>query len=256
MLAQFLLNQLGYRARVAIVPPRKPGWRSLLRAQRPALQCYLRGYKPRSTLLRRRSQEALLVLHVPHRGPAAKGKIDMNVASTPIFRVPNHVSTRKGTGKSADIMVSTVVPEQLISYYKSIPQCDYSVYANAAVAPASREMVLAALRPAIAGKSETEAAALLLDYVQHAFEYATDGDQFGYEKPFFVEELYYYPKCDCEDRSVFYRFLVRELLGLDVVLLEVPNHLATAVRFSTPPGGDCVQVGSTAYTPLCDPPPT
>ncbi len=116
-------------------------------------------------------------------------------------------------------MVSTVVPEQLISYYKSIPQCDYSVYANAAVAPASREIVLAALRPAIAGKSETEAAALLLDYVQHAFEYATDGDQFGYEKPFFVEELYYYPKCDCEDRSVFYRFLVRELLGLDVVLL-------------------------------------
>ncbi len=45
---------------------------------------------------------------------------------------------------------------------------------------------------------------------------------------------------------------MRELLGLDVVLLEYPNHLATAVRFSTPPGGDCVQVGNSIYT-VCDP---
>ena len=250
VLAQFLLNQLGYRARVAIVPSEN----RLALYFAPNVQLYgvifvdINGVRYYDAEAKRPYSFYMC----PKEAPAAKGKIDMNVASTPIFKGSNHVSTRKGTGKSADIMVSTVVPEQLISYYKSIPQCDYSVYANAAVAPGFKEMVLAALRPAVAGKSETEAAALLLDYVQHAFEYATDGDQFGYEKPFFVEELYYYPKCDCEDRSVFYRFLVRELLGLDVVLLEYPNHLATAVRFSPPPGGDCVQVGNSIYT-VCDP---
>lgn len=250
VLAQFLLNQLGYRARVAIVPSEN----RLALYFAPNVQLYgvifvdvngvryfdIDAKKPYSFYM------------CPKEAPAAKSLVDMNVAKTPLFKGSDHVSTRKGTGKSADMIVSTVVPEQLISYYKDIPQCDYSVYTNAAVDPGFKEMVLSALRPAIAGKSETEAAGLLLDYVQHAFEYATDGDQFGYEKPFFVEELYYYPKCDCEDRSVFYRFLVRELLGLDVVLLEYPNHIATAVRFNSTVGGDCVNIGGRNYT-VCDP---
>ena len=67
--------------------------------------------------------------------------------------------------------------------------------------------------------------------MQTAFDYKTDGDQFGYEKPFFVDELFYYPYSDCEDRAVLYSYLVRTLMGLDVVLLEYPNHMATAVLF-------------------------
>lgn len=250
VLAQFLLNQLGYRARVAIVPSEN----RLALYFAPNVQLYgvifvdMNGVRYYDA----EAKKPYSFYMCPKEAPAAKGKIDMNVASAPMFKGTGRIATRKGTGKSAAMTVTTSVPEQLISYYKSIPQCDYSVYTNAAIDPGFKAEVLAALRPAVAGKSETEAAALLLDYVQHAFEYATDGDQFGYEKPFFVEELYYYPKCDCEDRSVFYRFLVRELLGLDVVLLEYPNHLATAVRFSTPPGGDCVQVGNSIYT-VCDP---
>ena len=44
--------------------------------------------------------------------------------------------------------------------------------------------------------------------------------------------LFYYPYCDCEDRSVLYSYLVRNLLKLDVVLLDYPNHIATAVCFN------------------------
>ncbi|MDE6611328.1 MAG: hypothetical protein K2K22_02090, partial [Muribaculaceae bacterium] len=250
VLAQFLLNQLGYRARVAIVPSEN----RLALYIAPDVQLYgvifvdLNGIRYYDI----EAKKPYSFYMCPKEAPAAKAKIDMHIARTPAFDTATRSAVRKGTGKSAAMQVSATVPEALIDYYSRIPQCDYSVYANATVDPAFKSKVLADLRPAIAGKSETEAAALLLDYVQHAFEYATDGDQFGYEKPFFVEELYYYPKCDCEDRSVFYRFLVRELLGLDVVLLEYPNHIATAVRFNSTVGGDCVSIGGRNYT-VCDP---
>ena len=107
-------------------------------------------------------------------------------------------------------------------------------------------------RPKLAGKDEIEAAGLLLNFVQTAFEYKTDGDQFGYEKPFFVDELFYYPYSDCEDRAVLYACLVRELLGLEVVLLDYPRHIATAVCFGRPVEGDYVELNGKRYV-VCDP---
>ena len=80
--------------------------------------------------------------------------------------------------------------------------------------------ILPPLQDAIQGKTETDAANILLNFVQTAFLYQTDHEQFGYEKPFFVEETFYYPYCDCEDRAVLYAYLVKELLGLDIVLLN------------------------------------
>lgn len=112
--------------------------------------------------------------------------------------------------------------------------------------------LMAQLKSQVGAADKHKAAGMLLDFVQKGFEYATDDEQFGYEKPFFVEELFYYPKCDCEDRSILYRHLVKSLLGLDVVLLDYPNHIATAVRFGDDIPGDYVNVGGVKYT-VCDP---
>ena len=49
----------------------------------------------------------------------------------------------------------------------------------------------------------------------------------------FIEENFYYPKNDCEDRAIFYAFLIRNLLGLDVHLVHFPGHECTAVCFGT-----------------------
>lgn len=66
-------------------------------------------------------------------------------------------------------------------------------------------------------------------WVQTGFRYQTDGEQFGYEKPFFIEETFYYPACDCEDRSILFARLVSRLLRKEVILLDYPGHVATAV---------------------------
>ena len=43
------------------------------------------------------------------------------------------------------------------------------------------------------------------------------------------------PYCDCEDRSIFYAYLVHEILGLDVLLIGYPGHECTAVALSVVP---------------------
>ena len=46
--------------------------------------------------------------------------------------------------------------------------------------------------------------------------------------------------------------LVRDLLGLDVVLIYYPGHLATAVKFSSEVSGDYITYDGARYT-ICDP---
>ena len=93
---------------------------------------------------------------------------------------------------------------------------------------------------------------MLIDFVQTGFDYKTDNDQFGYERPLFPDESFYYPYCDCEDRSILFACLVRELMGLDVVLLHYPKHLATAVRFKEEVNGDYLMIDGVKYV-ICDP---
>ena len=88
--------------------------------------------------------------------------------------------------------------------------------------------------------------------VQESFEYKTDDEQFGREKYFFTEDILYYPFSDCEDRSIFFSHLVRKLLGLEVVGLNYPNHVATAVKFNTNVTGDALLIDNSKYI-ICDP---
>ena len=51
---------------------------------------------------------------------------------------------------------------------------------------------------------------------------------------------------------MLFSYLVRKLMGLDVVLLDYPDHIATAVRFKGNVGGDYLMVNNQKYT-VCDP---
>lgn len=136
--------------------------------------------------------------------------------------------------------------------YNDFPQMELSVYFNAAVSSTVKESLAASIKPIVNEMKEQEAVDFLLSLVQKGFNYKTDDDQFGREKFFFAEELFYYPFCDCEDRSVLFSYLVRELLSLDVVGLEFPGHMATAVKFNQQIPGDYVKYQNQRYT-VADP---
>lgn len=131
--------------------------------------------------------------------------------------------------KAAGLEVKGEVNVNKIRFYKEYPSCELAIYARAAPDERLSKQLLTSLSVRLRDKPCKEALNLLLSWVQKGFSYQTDGEQFGYEKPFFIEENFFYPASDCEDRAVLFAYLVHHLLGREVVLLDYPGHVATAV---------------------------
>lgn len=248
VMRQFLLNEMGYKARMA----RKANEDRLV-LYVPA-DCMIYGcvyvVENGRKYYDLDSKQPYPFYMCRKDSPKAKSTLSMSWQTTPYVEGKVKTGTFRARGGAAEVAVD--VPEALMAFYKTYPQCDYSVYFTAQVNREVAGRLQRFFASRLAGKSKPEAAAILLNFVQTAFQYATDDEQFGYEKPFFVEELFYYPYCDCEDRSMLYSYLVRTLLGLDVVLLDYPNHIATAVRFDEDVPGDYLMLDGEKYT-VCDP---
>lgn len=181
----------------------------------------------------------------------AKNLICLEVNAVP--ELQSNEYTESVSPKSGSLQVQTVVNKNLMALYKDYPQCDVGVYYKTPMSVGLKASLYPALKTSIQGKSKKEAANLLLEFVQTGFEYQTDGEQFGYEKPFFLDENFFYPFCDCEDRAMLYATLVKDLLGLDAILLDYPNHIAAAVRFEEAIPGDYIVLEDGAKYLICDP---
>ena len=159
-----------------------------------------------------------------------------------------HASKRYSMAKT-----TVVLNQNLIDFYNSCPiSAEWQLYSKASLTDMAKDSLYPVLRKAIADKTQAQAANILLNFVQTGFAYATDQEQFGYERPLFPDESLYYPYCDCEDRSILFACLVRELMSLDVVLLDYPEHLSTAVCFTEDVEGDYLMIGNKKYV-ACDP---
>ena len=131
--------------------------------------------------------------------------------------------------KAAGLEVKGEVNVNKIRFYQEYLSCELAVYAHALPEQRLSKNIIASLSSQLANKPFEEALNQLLSWVQNGFRYQTDGGQFGYEKPFFIEENFYYPASDCEDRSILFAYLVKQLWGKEVILLDYPGHVATAV---------------------------
>ena len=89
------------------------------------------------------------------------------------------------------------------------------------------------LKDSIHNLTHWEAVSNILNWVQTGFTYALDNEVWGSDRIFFADETLYYPNSDCEDRAILFSILVRDILGLDVILVyyDNPAHLAVAVHF-------------------------
>jgi hypothetical protein len=148
--------------------------------------------------------------------------------------------------------VSVRINSGLMDFYRYYPATDLEVYFDSQISPQAGYSLLSALRSVITGKSEVEAVDILLRFVQTAFPYRTDQDQFGREKYLFPDETLGYGASDCDDRAVLFAYLVWNLTGLEVVGLDWPGHVATGVRFSRDFPGEAVVYQGKQYL-ICDP---
>jgi hypothetical protein len=246
-LQMFILNKSGYKVRLAKTSEQL----KLLVA--PAGDLYgvpfitLSGVK--YYIVEPLKQQESSIYTYPQEFANAKNYIGLFLDAVPDF---DHVPHVRELHSKNGISVQTTVNKNLIDFYRDYSRCGIPPHFKAPMSDALRSSLYPALQTAIRGKSRKDAANILINFVQTAFDYMTDGKQFGYEKPNFPEENFHYPYNDCEDRAMLYATLVKDLLGLEVVLLDYPEHIASAVRFTEDIAGDNVLINGQKYL-ICDP---
>ena len=248
LLEMFILVQSGYQVRIA----RADGRLYLLIPSNAEIYEYsylnIAGHNYYVTDKRGKGGS----FHVFEREFPKEQPFTWQIKKLPIFSPVGMSRTLRGK-HYPEVNVTVNISNGLIEFMKSYPKCnDWNLYALASLSEQVKEGLYPVLRRNIEGKSRTEAVNVLLDFVQMAFEYKTDAEQFGTERPLFGDETLFYPYCDCEDRAILFSILVRELVGLDVVLLNYPDHLATAVCVGDDVVGDYFELEGARYI-VCDP---
>ena len=128
----------------------------------------------------------------------------------------------------------------------------WAMYAQMPLSSQARQELYPQLRKLIEGKSNYDAVNLLCRWVQTAFVYEYDDKVWGRDRAFFADETLYYPYADCEYRSILLTRIVRDLLGLDCLLVFYPGHLATAIALGDNARGDYIILNGKRYL-VCDP---
>ena len=180
--------------------------------------------------------------------PGATKALDLNIYNALNIGNDYVMKTISFRHNDKDYSIDVEYNANSIDFYKDFPLCELKLYFDAAITPRAKESLLRALQPLVEGMTEAESVNLLLSFVQKGFSYKTDPEQFdGREKFNFPEETLFYPYSDCDDRAIFFTWLVRELLELKVVGLVYPGHVATAVHLNGDEPGDFVMYKGEKY---------
>lgn len=186
--------------------------------------------------------------------------LSLLIPTEQLFAVQNSAQRSLQSKRFPEITAMVNINENLVKFFDTYPASminedfgtRWAMYANTPLSRQARNSLYPSLKSAIEGRKQADAVNRLLNFVQTAFVYEYDDKVWGYDRAFFPDESLYYPYCDCEDRSIIFSRLVRDLLGLKVVLIYYPGHLATAVLFTENVTGDYILMNGKRYV-VCDP---
>jgi hypothetical protein len=231
LLQMYILAQSGYKVRLA-----RTGDKLILlvpfRTDLYTYSYFMLGDGKKYYILDREGRGQSRYYYIMEQSFPREKTASLKMPGTP--RLGQEIGTQKlfQSRRYQDTFAQVLTNKNLIDFFNDYPvSSNWDDYVRTSLSDEIKNALYPVLRAQINGKTKLEAANILINFVQTAFNYMTDGDQFGYERPLFGDEIFYYPYSDCEDRSILFAILVRELLGLDVVLLLYPQHLATAVNF-------------------------
>ena len=129
-----------------------------------------------------------------------------------------------------------------IAYLNDVPMTVFPIYFASPISIEAQKVLNDKLNEIKQEYTSSQFIDIILNFVQTAFDYKTDDQQFGYEKYFYPEEVIAYPYSDCEDRSALFAWLVTTYTDAKVIGLQYEGHLATAVCF-----GDDMNISGDAF---------
>lgn len=243
----FILNQMGYRVKLARYDDDMVVLFSAMQ------QVYSRKFVVIDTYPYYLAEDIPSVSNVyTYKGNYARSSrpLDLRISKPLNLGDSKQMSVKKYSVVYED-SIDCSLPASLIAFYSEYPQMDAKAYASSV--PSSD--LMSHIKELLAKESGLDKQSYInriLSCMHLDFKYMVDQDQFGYEKPFFLEENFVYPYNDCEDRSIMMAVLLRHLLGLKVVLIDYEDHMCVGVNIEDEIKGDHLVIGSDKYY-VCDP---
>lgn len=139
----------------------------------------------------------------------------------------------------------------MVDIMSDYPFVNEYCYLETPLSPTLRKSLLPQLKRYLDPLTSQQQLELLASFTRSAFDYKEDNEYFGHSKPMVPEELFGYSFSDCEDRSALFYALVRDLLGLPMVVIAYDDHLSIAVA-SDDILGDAFNYQGQRYV-FCDP---
>ncbi len=167
--------------------------------------------------------------------PGAYRLFDMNFYKSPLLALQPREKTLVFEFEGKEQRLTLQYDPVLVAMLAQQPQAHMNIYLDAGasnILAASAERVI---EPVLQPMSDTQKVSYLLKLAQTSFQYKTDIEQFGRQRYMVPDEVIHYAFSDCDDRAVFFAWLVRNYARQKVAALLYPGHLATAVHF---PGGN------------------
>lgn len=175
--------------------------------------------------------------------------------------------------RDSSFIFTVQVNKNLVDYYGEMPSVYYddklmtrwATIANYPLEQHLKNTLIKEMKENLKGKSQLDQVNQILHWIQgridikkknpnqNCFLYAFDVDVWGEDRVFYSEETLFYSYCDAEDRAILFSRIVRDVVGLDVVLVYYPGHLATAVCFTEGEvKGDYLMLDDRKFI-ICDP---
>lgn len=223
-LSWFLLNNLGYGARVAL------GTDSLILMVPTQQKLYgVSRFKIDSEAYYQIAGKTTKEVRT-YDGDFKQGSQAFDMRFTKTLKTGEDIKYREFDAKFDDISVQLKLPYDLerVKFFKTYPQIDLRYYFEAPVGKVTSQGLSVQMNSFLKGTEEDQLTQLL-HLIHQAFPYAIDQTQFGAENYLMVEESLHYQASDCEDRSILFAWLATHLLRQQVVALNYPGHVSTAI---------------------------
>jgi len=241
----FIFNKLGYRVKVALGTNKHIVVLYAIKGKMYSTPNYTLDGKKFYAVAEYNKSHIGNIYTYKENYPQATKALDFELKSLPVLEKNMHTKTLSFKEYGKLYTATYRYNKNLLDFMKSYPQVDYKVFFNAPLEYETYKDIAMDIKKYTDNKKASEALNFVLRFVQKAFQYERDDEQFGREKVMFAEETLYYDKSDCEDRAVLYARLVKDLFGISVVGVKYKDHMSTALH--VPLQGDSVKVAGQRY---------
>lgn len=236
-LTHYLLANLGYDVRIAATSSGTPllllPFKEKIYARTYMMLDGERYYAfpPDDYDLNRMAGEGIMTCKLPSDGNLGD-KFELRLSELRIPEKPKSFRFEYGP-----ITLEGEVNENLMPILYKYPQMPIEDFAVSEISPKLRKDLASQMKSQLAALNGDEKVEALLKFMHNVFEYSTDEDFHGFEKPYFLEETLFYPKNDCEDRAIFYTWFLWNALGREAQLITFPGHESATVVMENPIDG-------------------